>query len=285
LLLFYLALQSKYLDATTRAAYPCFVGHHVSQVRVTDNDPNAVATLDEFLKRALQYATSPGHWLFRGHKSRDWSLRPGIGRVTPLDGTPEDTERRLFLDFQRVARPYLHQTPSSAWEWLALAQHHGVPTRLLDWTSNPLAALYFAIEDEWPHRSVVWCYRCGRAQVSPNTDPLDVPKVGFLRPPHVSQRIAAQSGYFTVHPAPFDDLKVRREREEQLEQLVIRRRDRARLRRELDRIGINRASMFPDVDGIARQLKWAHCRMEDELDRRSDLGPFGIGDVLPFPQP
>jgi hypothetical protein len=239
-------------------------------------DADVITSLHQYVQGALALASSGGQWLFRGHKDRSWSLKPGIGRVTPLTGTIEDTERRLFLDFQRVARPYLQQIPVSPWEWLSLAQHYGVPTRLLDWTSNPLAALYFAIEDEWEHRSIVFCYRCGRAQISAQSDPLATTKVGFFRPPHVTSRIAAQSAYFTVHPAPFDDLTARRDSDEELQPVVIRRRDRARLRRELDQIGINRASMFPDVDGIARQLKWANCRMADEFDRRAELGPYGF---------
>ena len=234
-----------------------------------DAEKGVVHSLDEFLRRATEIASAPGEWLFRGHKNRTWPLRPGIAPITPLNGSLEVTERRLLLEFKRVARPYLRQTTISDWDFLALAQHHGIPTRLLDWTSNPMAALYFAVEDEWAHRSVVWCYRCGRAPVAEDNDPLTIGKVGFFRPPHISPRISGQAGYFTVHPSPFTDLKARREPDEALEQLIIRRRDRPRFRRELDRIGVNRASLFPDIDGIAQYLKWANCRMEDELDRRS----------------
>lgn len=226
-----------------------------------------VTSLDHFLRTVTEITATPGTWLFRGHKDQNWLLQPGIARVTPLTGDLEQVERQIFDDFQRYVRPHLRQPPSSQWEWLALAQHHGVPTRLLDWSSNPMAALYFAVEEVWDHRSVVWCYRCGRAPVQQGSDPLAVSRVGFFRPSHVSPRISGQIGYFTVHPAPFKPLQASRESDELLVKLEIRLRDRARFRRELDRIGINRASMFPDLDGIARHLKWAYCRMEDEPDR------------------
>lgn len=238
-------------------------------------DRDVVQSLDEFLRRATEIASAPGEWLFRGHKDRNWPLRPGIARISPLNNSLENTEKRLLDEFKRVARPYLQQPNATDWDFLALAQHHGIPTRLLDWTSNPMAALYFAVEDAWDHRSVVWCYRCGRAPVAENVDPLSINKVGFFRPPHISPRISGQAGYFTVHPSPFNDLEARDESDEALQQLVIRRRDRARFRRELDRIGVNRASLFPDIDGIAHYLKWANCRMPDELDRRAAPEDFG----------
>jgi hypothetical protein len=96
-----------------------------------------------------------------------------------------------------------------------------------------------------------------------------VPRAVFFRPAHISSRIAGQFGYFTVHPAPFKDLTANERSDEQLVKILIRLRHRAQFRRELDRMGINRASLFPDLDGIARQVKWANCRLADEQDRRA----------------
>ncbi|WP_171393668.1 type I restriction-modification system subunit M [Vibrio mediterranei] len=91
------------------------------------------------------------HTVYRGIKDEDFKLEPSIMR---LGYTDEDelikAEKRLFKAFKQQALPHLEYTPKNDWEWLALAQHHGLPTRLLDWSKNPLIALYFAIEEEKP---------------------------------------------------------------------------------------------------------------------------------------
>src|SRR5688572_28375698 len=89
-------------------------------------------------------------WMFRGHQSADWHLSSAIQRYS-IGVSPRYAETRVLIEFQRRAHQYVsvadlpeeHDTI----HWLALMQHHGAPTRLLDWTRSPFVALFFALED------------------------------------------------------------------------------------------------------------------------------------------
>jgi hypothetical protein len=98
--------------------------------------------------------------IFRGQR-RNWELLPKIGRLKVPN--LRDYEYQLMEDFKREALPYIDWPfdYNSPWDWLALAQHHGLPTRLLDWTSNPLAGLWFAVRntpDKLRCPAVVWVF-------------------------------------------------------------------------------------------------------------------------------
>src|ERR1700686_3047090 len=97
------------------------------------------------------------HTLFRGQPQDD-PLLPKIGRGSCKPGLL-DQEQRLFAEFRRRSAAYLDATNRDDWDMLAIAQHHGMATRLLDWTDNPLVALWFAVrEGSQQSDSVVWCF-------------------------------------------------------------------------------------------------------------------------------
>lgn len=81
-----------------------------------------------------------GTTLFRG-QDNDYALRPGLARLKPRDGDLMTSEQRMLDDLKRQTLPWLAAPLETDWDWLALAQHHRMATRLLDWSTNPLAAL------------------------------------------------------------------------------------------------------------------------------------------------
>ncbi|GAB4191739.1 MAG: hypothetical protein Tsb002_20780 [Wenzhouxiangellaceae bacterium] len=90
----------------------------------------------------------PEFTIYRGVTKAEYELLTTLGRVALKDGKDyKTTEKRLLRTFQERAIPYISNKPENDWEWLALAQHHGLPTRLLDWSRNPLVATYFAIRN------------------------------------------------------------------------------------------------------------------------------------------
>src|SRR5947209_8375775 len=86
-----------------------------------------------------------GNYLFRGVAVVDYPLVSSVGRQRDGYSYAPDIERALFEQFKREALPFLAVRPETDWEWLALAQHHGVPTRLLDWSESPAVSLFFAV--------------------------------------------------------------------------------------------------------------------------------------------
>jgi len=190
---------------------------------------------------------------FRGQTDSKWALLPQIDRPqferyrSKRQLSREEHEHLLLDDFQRMARPFLQVAPQNKWEWLALAQHHGLATRLLDWTTNPLVALFFAVEDVCDTDSAVWVYAHYGPTASEFEDPFTKSDCVTLYPPALSARISVQHGCFTSHPTgpipPFD-----------LRHLLIRSAHRFFIYSQLLGLGITRATLFPGLDGSAAAL-------------------------------
>lgn len=205
----------------------------------------------------LDFADRHGspHWLFRGVADRDTHLLvPKIGR----DPARYDagTERVLFRNFRRRARQFV-ATPMSDWDLLALGQHHGLPTRLLDWSTNPLVAAFFAVSSTPRDTDArVYAYQASDV-VDPekDADPLTVRSIKVHIPSAIAARIVAQRGVFTVHPDPTEPLMPTGGPGGQ-HVFDIDRIDRPYFERRLFGIAIDPSVIGADLDGLCRALNW-----------------------------
>lgn len=107
-----------------------------------------IDSIKAFLDHAYRhyFSGARGRWVFRGHSDISYKIIPSVGRSKGTSTSFRKYERSLFDIFRREADGLLGAIPSDEWEWLSVAQHHGLPTRLLDWTHNLLVALDFAVE-------------------------------------------------------------------------------------------------------------------------------------------
>lgn len=211
-----------------------------------------VGSLAEFVDVLAQYRHDL-QWYFRGHGSVSWRLVPKAGRdeyqVAPRDES-------YFLAWARRAAALGSGHEESHWDWLSLAQHHGLATRFLDWTNNPLAAAYFAVEGD-PESPVVYAFRPGGSEWhGDDDDPFQVSGVVFVRPRAIAARIVSQGGLFTLHGPPTlslaDDLK----QGDKLHRIVIAPAYAEELLFDLSQLGVNRMTLFPDLDGLSVHTNW-----------------------------
>lgn len=232
------------------------------------------ADLHETIQRiSTLHGGRRGNTVYRGHKDEEYKLVPKVGRISKFTfpklkvglrepSSLREQEEAILRQFKERALPLLSRVPADDWEWLAIGQHHGLATRLLDWSKSPLVAAYFAVEEDHSGDSAVYSYNQG-IHLYGNTSPFTQKnRVVRITPAFYTRRIEAQSGVFTAHKdprAPLDEIV----QTGKLHKIVIPSSFRAKLRRILASYGIHRASMFPDLDGMASFVnsssakKWA----------------------------
>jgi FRG domain-containing protein len=229
---------------------------------------------------------------FRGMTDSTYKLVPTLYRHPRIKISAElnKLENELLTRFRQRSIPYRTRDLSDDWEALFFMQHYAVPTRLLDWTENPLTALHFALMHASARKiganatlteSVIWVIdpvawnRTALSDVSYNGGPLSTtdediksyaPRIATMKVhpvalygAHNSPRIVAQQGVFTIFgtgQSPMEDLVTAGTFPRTvLTKIVVSPSRVRRLRKSLLSQGITEVAVFPDLEGLAAETK------------------------------
>jgi hypothetical protein len=222
------------------------------------------------MKDLDRFADNHKGWLFRGQRNPQWELETSLERASRRCAVEQTKyEKAIVREFRRHAHTFLSHVPKEAdtLEWLALMQHYGAPTRLLDFSYSFWIALFFAFEEAENDCSVVALdpSSCGsnegknlnlvlqqNIEVGANADDYLYADVPFF----TNERLAIQKGVFVFSlnlRRPFHDLLI--ENRKVAVQLTIPAQLFSAIRTKLNDFNCNSRVLFPGIDGYARHFK------------------------------
>lgn len=226
----------------------------------------------EYMSAVFQKSGGPD-LIYRGVTKNSHELIPSIARGKTKDSTGGDVhslEEDLLQEFKRLAISELEALPKNEFEWLFLAQHYGLPTRLLDWTANPLVALFFAVERNDENDGAVYIlqravtdqyeifdYKTANYTQEQKKNPASIfaiepeqGKVIFVRPKYKDRRYQNQKSVFSCAKDPCLPLEP-----QGLIKIEVAAILKSRIRERLQKLGVSTSFIYPGLAGIASEIK------------------------------
>ncbi len=203
--------------------------------------------------------------LFRGQSCN----KPLLPKIARRDRTVDTSkiEREMLAELRRRGTLFIGREIADDWDLMVYAQHFGMATRLLDWTSNPLAALWFAASDRDPKRpSYVYLLNVTADLLldrQTQKDPFAIGRTRVFKPSLNNPRVVAQSGWFTAHryskrAGAFVPLDKNPDIQKRLVQFRVPPKLKDDVLKTLDMLGVNSQALFGDVEGVCRYINWLH---------------------------
>ena len=231
------------------------VGEYLDVIKAAYNEKKSTKALFE-------------DFLFRG-QADDHPLIPKISRLRPKADLLM-IEKLLLQEFKRTNPLLIEKYETyNDWDYLTLGQHYGLPTRLLDWSNNALTALWFATGNSFSdyqtaENAVVWVLLPVEGDYidTERVHPFEVKETKIYRPRIIKQRINNQSGVFSIQSSNEVENKVELARVPDFSDKLVkiklpahRLRD---IRNDLNVLGVNAFSIFPELEGLCAYLQWRY---------------------------
>jgi len=241
-------------------------------------DTIEISTIEDYLKLIKQNKEAnirQGNYcdfLFRG-QTVDSPLMPKLGRLK-AKGDLLQVERIILQEFKRSNPLLIDQHHAlDDWDYLTLGQHYGLPTRLLDWSNNALTALWFATMNMNTHPlttsdsdySIIWVLMPEEQDMHVDLEsihPFDIPETKIVQPRIIKQRINNQSGVFSI--ASSQELTGKWHMDEtdsyrnKLTKIRISKEHYRDILNDLNTLGVNAFTIFPELDGLCNYLQWRY---------------------------
>lgn len=222
-----------------------------------------VLSLSQFVAKTEEFHDRSGLVLFRGQSVKG-NLLPGIARRDPKEDTTEN-EKKLLKQLSLQGASLLANVGSSDLDLLVAAQHYGLKTRLLDWSTNPLAALWFACNDRSNGDVYVYALEADSLLEEDvySKNPFTTARTSVIQARLNNARINAQNGWFTLHrysksSGRFVALDRNPNAVKHLHQFKVPATRCAELLKSLDRHGVCARTLLPDLAGLCQHLNWRH---------------------------
>lgn len=243
-----------------------------------------IKSFEEFHSYTKMYKNDNKIRLYRGQAELSWSLDSKLLRLVRQYRDIHDffkIERRIFNDFKSHYSYFIKSAQiKTDWDILALAQHFGLPTRLLDWTANPLIALWFAFENQKNNDDprVVWGLVVNDDQLVDfdNDNPFQGRFIKIYQPQMIDDRIKNQESWFSIqkpqifgggknddkengdglpHFNQYNTLNEQFEFELYLVQFIFENSLRKEIMTKLEELNINYRRIYPDLTGLCRLIE------------------------------
>jgi FRG domain len=205
----------------------------------------------EFVSTIEALSAGPSLVLFRGQALKG-GLLPRLVRPDPSKDRVE-TEKEMLAELRRLGATLLPAGHLDDWELLVLAQHYGMATRLLDWTGNPLAALWFACADKLEGDAYLYVLNADAILLTDSAKgPFEQTKTKVYKPRLTNPRIIAQDGWFTAHKysakaGQFVRLDRNADVMGHITEVFVGEAERDAMLFSLARHGVTQRTLFPDL--------------------------------------